>query len=196
LTAGGSEREDADMTRNQVVQSLIDRANAFVGNGQPDDEITPDEVADAISDAITETAEVNAQAAGNGNGEVTEADTDDTPASWDEVDAAAKAMEAVQAEDSESKRQKYEPTNPDAVATFGQKRLLQTLATYSDGEPIRLLYASDTDERGVVDSKWNAGLAFEAIDAMLHYSRWVHPQGYSLVPDADAVTKFHNSQKA
>ena len=168
------------MTRNEVVQSLIDRASAFVGNGNDDDEITPDEVAEAISDAITETAEVNAQAASSSNGEVTEADTDDAPEDDEE----------------EPTRQKYEPLDPTAVATFGQKRLLQGLATYADGEPIRLLYAEGTDERATVDSKWNAGLAFEAIDAMLSYSRWVHPQGYSLVPDADAVRKFHNSQAA
>ena len=163
------------MTRGALVSALIDRANALVGNGNDNDEITPDEAAEAISDAIAETAEVNAEAAQSSNGEVTEADTDDAP---EEAD----------------KRQKFEPIDPTAVATFGQKRLLQGLATYADGDPIRLLYKAGTDERATVDSKWNAGLAFEAIDAMLHYSRWVHPQGYSLVPDADAVTEFHNNQ--
>ncbi len=167
------------MTRNALVSALIDRANALVGNGNGDDEITPDEAAEAISDAIAETAEVNAQAASSGNGEVAESVTSDAPD--DETDE-------------EPKRQKFEPIDPDAQATFGQKRLLQSLATYADGEPIRMLYAADTDERAEVDEKWNAGLAFEALDAMLHYSRWVHPLGYSLVPDADAVTKFHNSQ--
>ncbi len=165
------------MTRNALVTALIDRANALVGNGNGDDEITPDEAAEAISDAIEETAEVNAEAAQSSNGEVTEADTDDAP------DEAG----------DEPKRQKYEPTNPDAEATFGQKRLLQGLATYADGDPIRLLWPAGSSERYEVDSKWTAGTAFEAINAMLHYSRWVHPLGYSLVPDADAVTKFHNN---
>lgn len=164
------------MTRNQVVQAMIDRANAFIGNGDGNDEVTPDQVAEAIGDAIVATAEVNAEAAASSNGEVTEDATDDAP------------------DDEEPKRQKFEPLDPDALATFGQKRLLQGLATYADGKPIRLLYAADSDERAIVDGKWTAGLAFEALDAMLHFSKWQHPLGYTLVPDADAVTKFHNQQ--
>ena len=166
------------MTRGALVSALIDRANALVGNGNDDDEITPDEAAEAISDAIAETAEVNAEAAVSGNGEVTEGDTSDAPDD----------------DDVEPERQKYEPILPNAQATFKQKRLLQGLATYTDGDPIRLLWPAGSDERYEVDGKWTAGLAFEAINAMLHYSRWVHPLGYSLVPDADAVTKFHNNQ--
>ncbi len=166
------------MTRGALVSALIDRANALVGNGNDNDEITPDEAAEAISDAIAETAEVNAEAAASGNGEVEESVTSDAP---------------DDDEDEEPTRQKFEPIDPDAQATFGQKRLLQGLATYADGDPIRLLWPAGSDKRYEVDNKWTAGLAFEAIDAMLHYSRWVHPLGYSLVPDADAVTKFHNN---
>ncbi len=170
------------MTRGALVTALIDRANRLAKGGNGDVEITPDEAAEAISDGIAETAEVNAEAAQSSNGDAPEAATDDAP---------------NEDEDSEPKRQKFEPLDPDAEATFGQKRLLQGIANYEDGEgEFRLLYAADSDERAEVDAKWTAGLAYSAIDAMLHYSTWRHPNGTFLTPDADAVTKFRITQAA
>ncbi|MCH7522300.1 MAG: NADH-quinone oxidoreductase subunit B [Chloroflexi bacterium] len=86
------------------------------------------------------------------------------------------------------------------VGTIGKREAKLPSGDFSkylpDGDPIRLLWPAGSDKRYEVDGKWTAGLAFEAINAMLHYSKWTHPKGYTLVPDADAVTKFHNKAAA
>ena len=190
------------MTRNQMVQGLLDRAAALVKGGAGDDEISADEAAGVVQDAIAGRQQDEAEAAFSGNGDEPEGDSDDTPTDAadgsfdDEAEDYGPVVVVVNGDATE--RQKYEPNDPEAEATFGQKLLLQRLAEYSNGEgDFKLLYPAGSTNRAIVDGKWNAGLAFHAISAMLAYERWNHPEGYSLVPNEGAVDKFHaNADKA
>ena len=185
------------MTRNQMVQGLLDRAAALVKGGAGDDEITPDEAAGVVQDAIAGRREAEADAAFSGNGDEPEGDNDVTPDAEDgsfDDDPEDYGPVVVVVNGDAAERQKYEPNDPEAEATFGQKLLLQRLAEYSNGEgDFKLLFPAGSVNRAVVDGKWNAGLAFHAISAMLAYERWNHPEGYSLVPNEAAVDKFHDN---
>ncbi len=180
------------MTRNQMVTALIDRANALIGNGNGDDEITANEAAGVVQDAISDRQTDEAEAAFGGNGSDDPGVNGDTPD--DEVDEDRVYITDA----SPTERQKYEPLDSEAEASFGQKLLLQRLVVYADSETgeFKLLYPEGSTKRAIVDGKWNAGLAFSAIASMLAYERWTHPEGYSLLPNEVAVDKFHTAADA
>jgi hypothetical protein len=181
------------MTHSGLAE-LLDQALGLVKKSPSPDEPISDQTADAVVDAVVDAVtEVHAKPPKR------EPEPEPEPEAEGEiapptylVPTPVELDEARQAK----REDKYAPKDPEAEASWRQKRFLQSLgqviidtAKGREKVSIRLMFPDGSEERAEVDRDWNAGLAHDAIETLLKGVAFEHPDGYTIYPNRKYLAK-------